>query len=116
MIVIRQKEYSNEESEVLKTGAKKKAEELGSARIKRVRKWLGISEEEIAQAKGKTKKKLSKVAKWLDNPRNAKIARRSVLGTAAVGATTAVGVKAYKMHKAKKAGNDVKKKLRGYDK
>lgn len=107
--------------EKIKQESKKEAEkqakkELRSARIKRVRKWLGIGEEEVAQAKGKTKDKLSKVAKWLDNPRNAKIVRRSVLGTAAVGATTAVGVKVYKTHKAKKAENDVKKKLRGYDK
>ena len=117
MIVLRQKEYSNEKGpEVLKAEAKKRAEELRSARIKRVRKWLGIGEEEVAEAKGKVKEKLSKAAKWMDNPRNAKIVRRSVLGTAVVGAGTALGVTAYKTHKSKKAGNDVKKKLRGYDK
>ena len=101
--------------------AKEKAEreaknQAKKMRLKRVAKWAGYDEEKINAGKEKIREKLEGVAKWMDNPKNAKKVRRgSLAGIGMIGGGIVAG-KVIKKKKSEKPGNDIKKKVRGYEK
>lgn len=115
------KEAERKAKEAAEKKAKEKAEreaknQAKKMRLKRVAKWAGYDEEKINSGEEKIRKKLSGVAKWMDNPGNAKKVRRgSLAGIGVIGGGIVAG-KVIKKKKSEKPGNDIKKKVRGYEK
>ena len=115
------KEAEKKAKEKLEEKAKKAAEreakrEAKKVRLKRVAKWAGVDEEKLNADKEKIRKKISGVAKWMDRPENAKKVRRGGLATVGVLGAGVVARKVVKKKRSEKPGNDIKKKVRGYEK